>query len=123
MPTPPVERQDTPAQRSARARRAALSRHSFAPDNMATARAAKFELFARAVDPSSTLDPEERHRRANRLFKAWHVALSYETGRRRRGQSYRALVLGPWLESMKRAATPESVAAQEEHRVGDRSSS
>lgn len=109
---------DTPSQRSARARRAALAKHAFEPDPMAIARDAKLAMFERAVDPDEQLDPEERRRRGNRLFRAWMTDLNYQSSRKRRGQTFRALELGPWLEEAgrKRTASPASVddAVQED---------
>ena len=108
---------DTPGQRSARARRAALQKASFAPDNMAAARDAKLLLFEKAVDVDLILDGEERRRRGHRLFRAWMTDLAYQASRERRGQSFRTLDLSSWLEAaMKKAAPSQNGAAQEDGR-------
>lgn len=63
----------TPAQRSQRARIAALSRHSRTDGTEATsaAREAFLARFERQVDPDGLLDPQERARRAE-LAKREH---------------------------------------------------
>jgi len=114
MPTRRVDRQDTPAQRSARAKVAALKRHSVAPDQMAAARDGKLAMFERAVDPDEQLDPEERRRRGNRLFRAWMTDLAYQASRQKRGQTFRVPVLADWLANVtKKAAPSQNGAAQE----------
>jgi len=138
MPTPRVEIRETPEQRSARARRAALAKNAACPDSMEAARAKKRALFEAAVDPDGKLDPAEREKRADRLWRAWHTDLSYQASRKRRGQTYRKLVLSEWLaafhsaqakraamereyEETKKAAAPlhDGATAPEEERDAD----
>jgi len=115
MPTPRVERQDTKAQRKLRASSAALAKNAFAPDSMAIARDAKLAMFERVVDPLELLDVEERRRRGHRLFRSWMGDVAYNASRKRRGQSYRDLILADWLANVtkKAAATAHAATAEE----------
>jgi hypothetical protein len=101
-----------------RGRRAALQKNALTPDPMDRAREAKRALFAAAVDPDGKLDPAERAKRADRLFRAWHTDLAYQSSRKRRGLTSRKLVLVEWLEAATRkaAAAPTSATALEEKR-------
>lgn len=69
----------TPAQRSQRARLAALTRHSRTDgaDATAPARAAFLARFEREVDPDGTLPPAERARRAETAKRAHFQRMAF----------------------------------------------
>jgi hypothetical protein len=85
---------------------------------MEIARSAKAKLFEDAVDPDGRLDPADRKLRGDRLFRAWMTDVGYQATRKRRGQTYRKLVLAEWLEAAtkKTAAAPTTATAFEEER-------
>jgi hypothetical protein len=68
----------TPAERSLRARLAAYTMHAQrdSRETSAPGRAAFLARFEREVDPDSTLDPEERQRRAALARSAYFTRLS-----------------------------------------------
>lgn len=74
----------TAAQRTQRARIAALARHSRTDGSEATApaRAAFLERFAREVDPDGVLDPAERERRAVAARRAYFQRLAFARSRK-----------------------------------------
>lgn len=69
----------TPAQRSQRARIAALARHSRTDGQQATqqAREAFLARFERQVDPDNRLDPQERARRAEAAKREHFQRMAY----------------------------------------------
>jgi hypothetical protein len=68
----------SPAERSLRARLAAYAMHAQRDSRQTSApgRAAFLARFEREVDPDSTLDPEERRRRAAQARSAYFTRLS-----------------------------------------------
>lgn len=74
----------TPAQRSARARIAALSRHSRTDGADATRQAREVFLsrFERQVDPDGALDPVERARRADLAKRAHFQSMAFARHRK-----------------------------------------
>ena len=74
----------TPAQRSQRARIAALARHSRTDGRDATqpARSAFMARFERQVDPDNQLDPVERAKRAGRARRAHFQAMAFARHRK-----------------------------------------
>jgi hypothetical protein len=77
----------TPAQRSLRARAAALTLHSQI-DSVAHTEPARRAFLARfddEVDPDRKLTPAERSRRAERAKKAYMARLALKSARVRRG--------------------------------------
>jgi hypothetical protein len=77
----------TPAERSLQARSAA--HRSWAATENPTARTAPgreafLDRFEREADPTGTLDPQERERRAKHLRKAYFTKLAAKSARSRR---------------------------------------
>lgn len=74
----------TAAQRSQRARVAALARHSRTDGSTATqaAREAFLSRFERQVDPDGVLDPVERARRADLAKRAHFQSMAFARGRK-----------------------------------------
>jgi hypothetical protein len=74
----------TAAQRSQRARIAALARHSRSDGQAATsaARSAFLARFEREVDPEGRLDPAERVRRAEAAKRAYFQRLAFARSRK-----------------------------------------
>ena len=74
----------TPAQRSSRARIAALARHSRTDGTEATqpAREAFLARFERQVDPDNRLDPAERARRAELAKRAHFQQMAFNRHRK-----------------------------------------
>ena len=75
----------TAAQRTLRARRAALVRHSHADGRSSTARAREGFLrrFLNEVDPGGLLPEAERNRRAERALRAHMLALASKSAKAR----------------------------------------
>lgn len=77
------------AERSVRARIAALAKHASCDGKQATAsaRAAFLERFAREVDPDGRLEPEERQRRAGIKRREYMTRLALKSAQSRRRKS------------------------------------
>lgn len=76
----------TPAERSAAARRAALTRWAMTPDRSAAtakARRASLARFEDQVDPDGLLTAEQRAQGAARLRRAHMIGMALESSRRR----------------------------------------
>ncbi len=74
----------TPEQRSLRARTASHASWANTTDVLARTRPgrdAAFERFEREVDPTGSLSPEERTRRAKHALKAHMTLLAYRSSR------------------------------------------
>lgn len=82
----------SPAERSARSRRAALIRHARGGTNTGPARAAFFKQFLDKVDPGGVLPEGERIDRAKALRKAYYADLLLKTlaARRRKREEREA---------------------------------
>ena len=77
----------TPAERSMRARLAAHTLHARVEDpaaHTAPARKTFLERFEAEVDPTGTLAPDERARRAAHARSAYFTRLAYQSARKRR---------------------------------------
>ena len=78
----------SPAERTLRARMAAHAMHvrHDARAVTAKARAAFLASFERAADPEGVLPPEERHRRAEHLRRAYFARLALASAKARRAR-------------------------------------
>lgn len=74
----------TPSERRLRARLAALSQHAQGRTNTAAASAAFLSRFEAEVDPTGSLPPEERARRAKLALRAHMARLALISARKRR---------------------------------------
>lgn len=74
----------TPSERRTRARVAAFALHAMGGTNTGPATAAQLARFDRLVDPSSSLPPEERAKRARAALRSHMSALSLKASQARR---------------------------------------
>jgi hypothetical protein len=79
----------TPSERSLRGRMAAHHLHAQRDPRETTsaARAAFLSSFETKVDPKGELDPEDRRRRAEQLYKAHMAGLAFKAAKARRARA------------------------------------
>lgn len=73
----------SPAERTQRARIAALALHAQGGTSTSAATAASMARFEREVDPDGALTPEERARRADFAKRRYFASLAYKASRKR----------------------------------------
>jgi hypothetical protein len=84
----------TPAERTLRARAAALVMHSRGLTNTAAATAAQLGRFEREVDPDGILPPDERAKRAAQARRAAMSKLSLKASQARRRKQSASTAVG-----------------------------